>query len=300
MRTVSIFLSICFALAVSAPSAPAQTTPLKKLMYKGSVPIGNNPSVFLTNDSYETVSKFYKARFVKAIFPVMTRSTFETMKGEMGQESCRYGYMYLVEGGEVRGAGSAEISRFNRADYDAYVATLNEPSRTVLDPHMTPPFFYLRNEVQAKRHTQADLDKLVAKYEHILYTYYRIVVNPEGKEVPERDAIVRRHYERVYGSQSMAPGEKNNPDEAKIKQTRAKIKELKKQGKTAEMMELAMQMQKEMESTSTGKRIKTAQESQIKAMSTDNWAEWVQCIEELDKAGFVTKIHIVGVEDERN
>ncbi|HLP17273.1 MAG TPA: hypothetical protein VK470_13505 [Bacteroidota bacterium] len=260
---------------------------------------GEAHSTYLTNDSYDAVKKFYQARFVKSNFELFEKAYIEQKSEEMAQTGTHYGYTYLIEGGEVHGPGTAEVWTFDQKAYNTYLATLNVPSRTVLDPVTLPPFSYLKNEVVQKRHTQAELDKLIARYEYVRHTYYRLIDDGNGKTKPENDVILKKHYERVYGSQSVTEEEKKGPDEKKMKEVREKMKQLKKEGKMAEMIALSQQMQKEMNATPTGQLVKRQQDAQMKAMMTDNWNEWVKCLEELDRASFKTKIILEGMESER-
>jgi hypothetical protein len=284
---------VCAAFTLAARPLAAQSETSNKLAYPSSVPVAEGiSSVWLTKDASDAVRKFYQKKISKQTFPDFLSALVRDTVEQIGQTGRLFGFTYLIPDGSdtSRVEDLVEVWSFDPHAYKAFVDTINEASRAALDPAATPPFLYLMNEVRAERHTQQEFDALVKQYGHVLHAYYREVASPEGKSVSEAERIIRAHYERVYGRQGMTEQEKQGVDEKKMKAVQAKMKRLKKEGKTAEMMELAMQMQKEMNATPAGKRVKEMQEGQMKAMTTDNWKEWVECLKEMETAGYRTKI----------
>ncbi len=286
----SMVLILC-ALAISAVGAGqlfAQQSEKKAraLVYNDGVPEGpDSTGTYLTRNSLDKVKAYYQDLKGKL-------DTVRAWEGERGMGSVGYTftYKYTIEGGSPTEWASATVWRIDEEKYRKEIAS--QPGGALaLETAQPLPLSQLKIVLQsgASGHTQAEYDGLVRKYRHLQFSFFRQVKNEKGELQPEDRVIYDRFSKQVYGDAD-APAKKGGVDKAKKqrqKETAARIKELKKQGKTAEAMELAMQMQQEM--MSEGER-EQYMAMAPRATGKDAWNVWVRCLEDMSKAAYPVKI----------
>jgi hypothetical protein len=286
----STVLFFC-ALAVSAVGAGqlfAQQSEEKAraLVYHDGVPEGpDSTGTYLTRNSLDKVKAYYQDLKGKM-------DTVRAWEGERGTGSVGYTftYKYTVQGGPPTEWASATIWRIDEEKYRSLVASQSGGALS-LETAQPLPLSQLKVVLQggASGHTQAEYDGLVRKYRHLQFSFFREVKDEKGEQRSEDKVIYDRYSKQVYGDAS-APAKKGGGDKARKqqqKETAARIKELKAQGKTAEAMALAMQMQQEMMSGGAGEQYRAMAQG---PMRKDAWDIWVRCLEDMNKAAYPVKI----------
>lgn len=274
--------------AASAGRLPAQVSEEKAralVYHDGILEDPNTAGIYLTRNSLDTVKAYYQDLKGKM-------DTVRAWEGEHGTGSVGYTvtYNYSVQGSPPMEWASATVWRIDEEKYRSEIAS--QPGGAhALETVQPLPLSQLKVVLQnrASGHTQAEFDALARKYRHLQFSFFRQVKDEKGELQPENKVIYDRSSKQVYGGAD-EPAKKGGDDKAKKqrqKEKAARIKELKAQGKTAEAMELAMQMQQEV--MSGGER------EQYMAMAThaagkDAWDIWVRCLEDMSKAAYPVKI----------
>jgi hypothetical protein len=129
-----------------------------------------------------------------------------------------------------------------------------------------PVFEQLYLDVPLGRHSQAEYDKIHAKYRHLNSAFfnYTTTKNSSGKTLDAHDALYAQYQQKLKGGQAVL--------ENQAKDTGKKIQELMKQGKTAEAGEL----------------MKQVSGSAIAASKKDLWPMWLEFLEKVEIESYPT------------
>jgi hypothetical protein len=129
-----------------------------------------------------------------------------------------------------------------------------------------PVFEKMQNEVHSGVHTQAEYDKVYAKYQHLNNAFFAPspTSGSGGKTQDVQEALYAEYMAKVEAEEKAL-----NSD---AKETGKKIQELMKQGRTAEAGELMKQISGK--ATAAGKK--------------DNWPMWLEFLEKVNKEAYAT------------
>lgn len=165
-----------------------------------------------------------------------------------------------------------------------------------------PAFNEMSALITRGMHTEAELRAAEQQYGAVATAYYRTVQDTEtGKRLGEGELIVKRAHQAAHPNEAQlkAAGKQNRAsaeDKAAAQEVKRQMQELKAKGDIAGMMQLA-QSRKEFQGPSANQQ--QAMQLAMADMNRDTWPIWINCLQELQTAGYATKIvYSAGVLDQ--
>lgn len=280
---VSVFANAHVLFAQQSPERA------RALVYSDGVMVyPDTVGAYLTKAGLEQVKAYYQGRMGK----MDTMRGWEEERGT-GTVGYTFTYNYTIQGGPPVEWARATVWRIDEEKHRSRIAS--QPGGAfALETAQLLPLSQLKIQVQNRTsgHTQADYDGLARQYRHLQFSFFRDVKDEKGEQRSEDKVIYDRYSKQVYGGAD-APARAGGGDDKERKQrqkeTAARIKELKAQGKKAEAMELAMQMQQEMMSGGAGEQYRAMAQAPLRK---DAWDIWVRCLEDLNSAAYPVRIEV--------
>ena len=156
-----------------------------------------------------------------------------------------------------------------------------------------PAFNEMSALIARGMHTEAELRAAEQQYGAVATGYYRNVQDTQtGKSISEGELIVKRAHQAAHPNEAQlkAAGKQNKvsaEDKAAAQEVKRQMQELKAKGDIAGMMQLA-QSRKEFQGPSANQQ--QAMQLAMVDMNRDTWPIWMNCLQELQTAGYATKI----------
>lgn len=156
-----------------------------------------------------------------------------------------------------------------------------------------PAFNEMSALIARGMHTEAELRAAEKQYGAVASAYYCIVQDAQtGKSTDEGELIVKRAHKAAHPNEAQlkAAGKQNKvsaEDKAAAQDVKRQMQELKAKGDIAGMMQLA-QSRKEFQGPSANQQ--QSMQLAMADMQRDTWPMWINCLQELQAAGYATKI----------
>lgn len=156
-----------------------------------------------------------------------------------------------------------------------------------------PAFNEMSALITRGMHTEAELRAAEQAYGEVVTAYYRTVQDAQtGKRVNEGELIVKRAHKAAHPNEAQLKeaGKQNKAsaeDKAAAQEVKRQMQELKAKGDIAGMMQLA-QSRKEFQGPPANQQ--QAMQLAMADMQRDTWPIWISCLQELQAAGYATKI----------
>lgn len=163
------------------------------------------------------------------------------------------------------------------------VPALKISERTADNPNVSKAFTALKAMTLLGQHSEAEYQQTLSRHGSALKAYFRTVPAPDGQLIDEGRLILDRCRKEEAGQRGTLAPATSADNKQQARELRARMQEMKARGDLAGMMQAAQQFQNEGRGNAAASQGK-------QEMNRDLWPLWLQCVQDLHAAAYLTRL----------